>query len=137
MKIEYLGDATVSAGDRQLVWLNGVYGRPFTAEPDDLAGGLDRLVAIATTDLGANLAWLQSPLTVQEVVDRARSLRGARRRRKRRLAGRNSSGWPKCVRCALLHDAVSAASMRRRGLDGVRDRLSLRVDQLLQLHVRQ
>ncbi len=53
-------------------------------------------------------------------------------------AGRSHrSRWPKCLRCALLHDAVSAASMRRRGLDGVRDRLSLRVDQLLQLHVRQ
>jgi caspase domain-containing protein len=75
-EMEYLGDTTLSPGDHQLLWLNGVYGRPFIAEPDAPEGGLDRLLAVATTDLATDFSYLHMPLTIQEVVNQA-TLRGS------------------------------------------------------------
>jgi hypothetical protein len=89
--VEFLGDVSLSSGDRQVVWLQGVYGRPFVAQPDDPSGGVDRLVAIATTDLDADLSYLSANRSVQEVVDQVS--RGATLRSVSTLASPPRSLW--------------------------------------------
>jgi hypothetical protein len=70
-EVEYLGDATLRAGDRQVLWLKAQQGTPFIAGPDFPGGATDRLIAIATTRPDLDLQWLAVRERVQDVVDQA------------------------------------------------------------------
>jgi hypothetical protein len=78
-QVQYLGDVPLGGADRQLLWRSGEIGRPFIADPDFPRGGLDRLVALATTAPDRPLVSLGTASTVQEIVDANLRTRGAPR----------------------------------------------------------
>jgi hypothetical protein len=86
--VEYLGDAVLRAGARHILWLRGEVGRGFPLSADPLPEpefgheprpfATDRVLAIGTTRLDADLHPLQVRKTVQMVVDENLSTRGER-----------------------------------------------------------
>ena len=75
-EVQYLGDATLRAGDRQVLWLRAQQRNPFIAGPDFPQGATDRLIAVATTRQDANLQWLALDERVQAVIDRSMHAKG-------------------------------------------------------------
>src|SRR5262249_7415114 len=67
--VQYLGDLSLNAGDRQLLWQAGRVRNPFIAAPAYERGGTDRLIAVATTRPDVNLRYLEVRKTVQQVVN--------------------------------------------------------------------
>ena len=68
-EVQFLGDATLRAGDRQALWFRVQQRKPFVAGPDFPGGATDRLIAIATTRQDTDLQWLARNQRVQAVID--------------------------------------------------------------------
>ncbi len=70
--VESMGHVSLNPGDRQIVWRNGVRGKPFGVNPDFPGRwNTDQLVAIATTRPDVDLSYLAAPQTVQQAIDDA------------------------------------------------------------------
>jgi len=68
-RVSYLGNAELRGGDRQVIWMGGVAGKPFSAWSPLPSGGTDRLVAIATTSTKFEPQRQEVPKSIQDAVN--------------------------------------------------------------------
>ncbi|HKP54975.1 MAG TPA: caspase family protein [Chloroflexia bacterium] len=69
-KVYYLGDTTVRAGTREVLWQQQTQGKPWLADPAmGRKEATDRLVVFATNKTGVDLSTLQWLYNVQQVVN--------------------------------------------------------------------
>ena len=77
-RVQILGEQMIPAYTRRAFWANDVLGSPFIASlPRDRQVGIDRLVAIGTTDRSRSLRHLQRAMAFEEVLQPRRAVREA------------------------------------------------------------
>jgi hypothetical protein len=74
-KVEYLGDQIIDAKAYYIFWNANTLGKPFLATtPKDADQGIDRLVAIGTTESGKDLRYLKLDSKFAEILLRTRGI---------------------------------------------------------------
>jgi hypothetical protein len=71
-RVEYLGDQIIDGGAYYMFWRGNTIGAPFEASTSGAAQGIDRLVAIGTTETGKDLKYLKVDSKFTEILQRSR-----------------------------------------------------------------
>lgn len=72
-RVEYLADQVIDAGGVAIFWRDGNRGRPFPGTlPAGVTDGIDRLIAVGTTVMTANLRYLTVDSRFSEILARKR-----------------------------------------------------------------
>lgn len=75
-RVQILGEQQIPAHARRAFWANDRLGAPFAVSlPDQRPSGVDRIVAIGTTDRAVSLQYLRRSMSFEEVLNPRRTVR--------------------------------------------------------------